>query len=144
MCCNSEFCNRLFKKQKAKSGAKWTSITLGRYCCWIYLRIYAPQFFLIYINNLSHDLSSNVKLFADDKSMFPIVYDQSNFIKKLEADLENIRNFLNRWKVSFNPDPSKQVQDAGNCKVLFNCKVLKVAHPKLTFDSKKMSQILSQ
>lgn len=33
-------------------------------------------------------LSSNVKLFADDKSMFPIIYDQSNFIKKLEADLE--------------------------------------------------------
>ena len=123
MCCNSEFRNRLFKKQKARSGAKWTSITLGRYCCWIYLRIYAPQLFLIYINNLSHDLSSNVKLFADDKRMFPIVYDQSNFIKKLEADLENIRNYLNRWKVSFNPDPSKEVQDAGNCKVSFNCKV---------------------
>ena len=85
-----------------------------------------------------------MKLFTDDKSMFPIVYVQSNFIKKLEADLENIRNCLNRWKVSFNPDPSKQVQDAGNCKVSFNCKVLKATHPKLTLDSKKMSQILSQ
>lgn len=46
--------------------------------------------------------------------------------------------------MSFNPDPSKQVQDTGNCKVSFNCKVLKATHPKLTLDSKKMSQILSQ
>ena len=67
-----------------------------------------PPLFLIYTNNLSHDLSSNVKLFADDKSMFSIFHDQSNFINKLEADLENIRNCLHQWKVSFNPDASKR------------------------------------
>ena len=117
MCCNSKFPNRLFEKQKAKSGARWTRITLGRYCCWIYLRIYALQLFVIYINNLSHDLSSNVKLFADDNSMFSIVHNQSNVIKKLEEDLENIGNC---------PDPSKQVQDAGNCKVPLAVRYLKL------------------
>ena len=67
--------------------------------------------------------------------MFSVVHNQSNVIIKLEEDLENIGNC---------PDPSKQVQDAGNCKVPFSCKVLKAANPKLTFDSNKVFQILCQ
>ena len=39
--------------------------------------------FLIYINDLTDDLSSNVKLFADDTSLFSVVHDVSlwNIIK---------------------------------------------------------------
>ena len=37
--------------------------------------ILGPLFFLIYINNLSVDVISSVKLFADNTSLFPIAYD---------------------------------------------------------------------
>ena len=37
--------------------------------------ILAPLFFLIYINDLSNDIVSTVKLFADDISLFSIVHD---------------------------------------------------------------------
>ena len=37
--------------------------------------ILGPLFFLIYINDLSNNLSSTVKLFAEDASIFSIVHD---------------------------------------------------------------------
>ena len=37
--------------------------------------ILGPLFFLIDINNLSDNLSSNVKVFADDTSLFSAIYD---------------------------------------------------------------------
>ena len=37
--------------------------------------ILGPLLFLIYLNNLSDNLSSNPKLFADDTSLFSVVYD---------------------------------------------------------------------
>ena len=36
-----------------------------------------PLFFLVYINDLVDDLSSDAKLFADDTSLFTIVHDES-------------------------------------------------------------------
>ena len=45
-------------------------------------------FFLIYINDLSDNLESDVKLFADDTSIFSIVLDPINTSQKLNNDLD--------------------------------------------------------
>ena len=74
--------------------------------------ILGPLFFIyIYINDLSDNLESNVKLFADDTSMFSIVRDHINTSQKLNNDLDKVSLRSNEWKMYFNLDPSKQAQE---------------------------------
>ena len=70
--------------------------------------ILGPVRFLIYINDLGDGLSSNVKLFADDKSLFSVTHDASTSGNELNNDLYQINKCAFQWKMSFNPDPSKQ------------------------------------
>ena len=49
--------------------------------------ILEPLLFLIYINNLSDNLSSNAKLFADDTSLFLVVHDMNQSEINLNDDL---------------------------------------------------------
>ena len=49
--------------------------------------ILGPLFFLIYINDLSYNLITNPKLFADDNSLFYIVHDPNTIANDLNNDL---------------------------------------------------------
>ena len=71
--------------------------------------ILGPLLFFIYLNDLSDNLESNVKLFADDASMLSVVRDPINTSEKLNNDLDKVSLWAYKWKISFNPDPSKQV-----------------------------------
>ena len=66
--------------------------------------------FLVYINDISRNLSTNVKLFADDNSLFSIVNDANKSFENLSNDLFIISNRAYQWKVYFNPYRSKQAQ----------------------------------
>ena len=70
--------------------------------------ILGPLLFLIYINDLSGDLSSKAKLFADDTSLFSVTHDITTSANELNNDLKKISDWAFQWKMSFNPDPSKQ------------------------------------
>ena len=52
--------------------------------------ILGPLFFLIYINDLSKNLSSITKIFADNTSNFSIVHDTDLSTKQLNDDLNKI------------------------------------------------------
>ena len=73
--------------------------------------ILGPLFFLIYINDLTDGISSIVKLFADDTSLFSIVQNKNNSASQFNNDLDKISDWAYTWKMSFNPDPSKQAQE---------------------------------
>ena len=92
--------------------------------------ILGPLFFLIYINDLSDDLVSTIKLFADDTSLFSVVHDSNISANELNNDLQKISEWAYKWKMSFNPDLNKQAQE-----VIFSRKLNKPSHPKIVFNS---------
>ena len=70
--------------------------------------ILGPLFFLVYINDLTTDLKCNVKLFADDTSLFTVVQEPNAAAEDMNHDLELISRWAHDWRMSFNPDPQKQ------------------------------------
>ena len=64
--------------------------------------ILEPLFFLIYVNDLSDNLLSTVKLFADDTSLFSVVNDGNISANKLNKDLQKISEWAYERKMSFN------------------------------------------
>ena len=97
--------------------------------------ILGPLLFLIYINDLSDNLSLNPKLFADDTSLFSVVHDINQSGINLNDDLEKISNWSFQWKMSFNPDINKQAQE-----VIFFRKLQESNHPSLTFNGTSVTQ----
>ena len=93
-------------------------VLIGQTPSWADVNAGVPQgsilgllLFLIYINDLADGLSSNEKLFADDTSLFSVVLNADTTAKELNNDVVKISRWACQWKMSFHPDPSKQVQE---------------------------------
>ena len=86
--------------------------------------------FLVFINDLPEGLRSNIKIFADDTSLFSKI--QNTFLSSniLNSDLRLIADWADQWKMSFNPDPSKQAIE-----VIFSKKTINTQHSSLTFSN---------
>ena len=102
----------------------------GQYSSWASVKVGGPQgsilsplFFLIFINDLSDNLFSNPKLFSDNTSLFSVVQD-------LNDDLKKINKLTFQWKIIFNLDPNKQAPE-----VIFYRKFNKPNYPSLNFDN---------
>ena len=98
-----------------------------------------PLLFLVYINDLSKNLSSTAKLFADDTSIFSVVHDISLSLLQLNDDLIKISNWAYQWKMSFNPEVTTQDQE-----VVFSRKSQKVTHPTVYFNNSPVTRSSSQ
>ena len=101
--------------------------------------ILGPLLFLIHINDLSGDLFSKAKLFADDTSLFSVTHDITTSENELNNDLKKISDWAFQWKMSFKTDPSKQAQE-----VIFSRKLKNVSHPSLVFNNVNVSSCKSQ
>ena len=69
-----------------------------------------PLLFLIFINDLPDNIICNPKLFADDVSLNVHMYDKDVCTDNLKDDLETLDAWSARWKMSFNPDPTKPAE----------------------------------
>ena len=92
--------------------------------------ILGPLFFLIYINDLPENLECKPKIFADDTSLFSLVIDQQVSCNQLNGDLIKISEWAHQWKMSFNPDPSKQAVE-----VYFTVRLLPHNAPVISFNN---------
>ena len=111
----------------------------GQYSSWAKVEAGVPQgsilgplLLLIYINDLSENLASNPKLFADNTSLFSVVKNVDASNVDLNNDLEKIGEWAFQRKLNFNPYPTKQAQELiflAKCKSLitlfyFSIKIL--------------------
>ena len=64
--------------------------------------VLGPVLFLIYINDISLDTSSVIKLFADDTSMYKSSNHDDTHLQLLNQDLYKISTWASKWKVLFN------------------------------------------
>ena len=66
---------------------------------------------------------------------FSVIHDVDTSANELNNDLYQINKSDFQWKMSFNPDPSKQAQE-----IIFSSKTKKICHPLLRFNNSIVSQ----
>ena len=65
--------------------------------------VLGPSLFLFYINDMLLELSSRVRLFADDTIVY-IAISNSTDCEKLQSDLDKLADWENKWLMNFHPD----------------------------------------
>ena len=63
----------------------------------------------MYINDIVNDINSNIRLFADDTSLYLIVEDPETAADLMNSDLEKIHQWAQSWLVNFNPNKTEQM-----------------------------------
>ena len=56
-------------------------------------------------------MASLCKIFADDTSLFSKAVNRTHSEAELNKDLELISQWVNQWKMLFNPDPTEQATE---------------------------------
>ena len=110
-----------------------SSRSFSRLSAWTFI------FFLIYINDLSVNLTLNSKLFADDTSLFSILTDPNTPASHINNDFHNTNTWAYQWKMNFKPDTSKQALE-----VKFSRKIMVTAHPRLIYNNNPVHETSSQ
>jgi hypothetical protein len=75
--------------------------------------ILGPTLFLMFINDLSNAIRSDINMFADDTTISvvnPSVSSRSSTVRSLNKDLEKIESWAERWLVTFNAKKTQLLQ----------------------------------
>ena len=95
--------------------------------------VLGPLLFLAYINDFADNFISDVRLFADDTSLYHVVTDADVSTDVLNHDLKAVENWAFQWKMSFNP--TKQVEQ-----VIFFSSLSKVHIPQFISITQQLLQ----
>ena len=83
-----------------------------------------PLFFLIYINNLTEGIKSNIKFFTDDTSLSIEVDDPVQGAEVLNRNLEKVKDWAKQRLVNFSAEKTK----------LMISSFRSINHPDIVFD----------
>ena len=85
----------------------------------------------MYINDLVHEVDCEIKMFADDTSLYITVDDPHIAANTLNQNMERVSNWANRWLVNFNAGKTK-------CMAISN---KKINHPSIQFNGKHLKEV---
>ena len=109
---------------------------------WTYIRVGVPQgsilgplLFLLFINDIVKNIGSNIRLFADDTSLFISVENPETAAELLNLDLDKIMKWAKRWLVLLNPVKTDSF--------LVFCKLIKSVHPPLFMEGSQIMEVES-
>ena len=74
--------------------------------------VLGPILFLVYINDLPENVTSHVRLFADDTAMY-LTMEGANDRSVLQQDLDRLSVWESDWDMEFNPSKCQVVQVTG-------------------------------
>ena len=95
--------------------------------------IFCPLLFLLYINDIVTDISSNIRLFADDTSLYIIVDNPTTAADCLSMDLNKISRWAATWLVKLKPTKTEAL--------LFSRKLNRPQHPPFLMQNHQMSEV---
>ena len=95
--------------------------------------ILGPRLFLLYINDIVKDIKSNLRLFADDTSLFLVGENPLSAAQILNSDLDKITKWAKDWLVSFNPIKTETM--------LLSRRLLQHAHPVLYILNQQITEV---
>ena len=97
--------------------------------------IIGPLLFLVFINDTAEEITSSIRLFAHDTSLYIIVDDPLDYDIKLNADLLRIDMWASMWLVTINPSKSESL--------IFSRKVNKPYHPSIYMNYQQVKEVNS-
>ena len=95
--------------------------------------ILGPILFLIFINDIVENISSHIRLFADDTTLFLIVNNPNETALTLNSDIDKIVDWSNKWFVTFNPIKTESL--------VISRKIRKPFHPCLYMDHTLITEV---
>ena len=97
--------------------------------------ILGPLLFLVYINDITDNIQTDINLFADDTSLLEIVNDPVSSAQRLNDDLSRLSDWASQWLVTFNPAKSVVIN--------FSLKRKPIDHPVLYLNNSPLLQVKS-
>ena len=126
--------------QSYLSGRRQRVVLQGSLSEWVYIKAGVPQgsilgplLFLLYINDIVKNIGSNIRLFADDTSLFIIVDNPTTAALCLNSDLEKLSRWAAIWLVTFNPSKNESL--------LISRKINKPIHPPLYMQNVQIQEV---
>ena len=71
--------------------------------------VLGPLLFSLYINDISSDIESEIRLFADDRVCYREIKDEVDTMK-LQRDIDRLGSMASKWGMRFQPDKCNMMQ----------------------------------